>query len=183
VIARLPPRLAAHARDTVIAKRELARLTRPRPLRAFRAGPAAPARTLRRYYTEAERRFHVAWSVLAAVNFVESAFGRLRNASTAGAQGPMQFLPSTWRRYGMGGHVHDPHDAILGAANLLHAAGAPARYRRALYRYNPSPLYVDAVLRYARRIRADRYAFYGYYAWQVFVRTPNGLERLTGPGR
>jgi membrane-bound lytic murein transglycosylase B len=183
VIALLPPRLAAHARDTVIAKRELARLARPRPLRAFRTGPAAPARTLRRYYAEAERRFRIAWSVLAAVNFVESAFGRLRNASTAGAQGPMQFLPSTWRRYGMGGDVHDPHDAILGAANFLHAAGAPAGYRRALYRYNPSPLYVDAVLRYARRIRADRHAFSTYYAWQVFVRTPTGLERLTGPGR
>jgi membrane-bound lytic murein transglycosylase B len=182
-IALLPPRLAAQARDTTIAKRELGRLTQPRPLRAFRTGPATPARTLRRHYGEAERRFRVAWSVLAAVNFVESAFGRLRNASTAGAQGPMQFLPTTWRRYGMGGDIHDPHDAILGAANFLRAAGAPGNYRRALFRYNPSPLYVDAVLRYARRIRADRNAFYAYYSWQVFVRTPSGLRRLTGPSR
>jgi hypothetical protein len=45
--------------------------------------------------------------------------------------------------------VHDPHDAILGAANYLHASGAPADYRVALYHYNPVPEYVDAVMRYA----------------------------------
>jgi membrane-bound lytic murein transglycosylase B len=93
----------------------------------------------------------------------------------------MQFIPSTWRRYGLGGNVHDPHDAILGAANYLHANGAPGNYRRALYRYNPSWLYVDAVLRYAGRIRADPHAYYVLYSRQVFVRTPQGLVRLTGP--
>jgi membrane-bound lytic murein transglycosylase B len=123
----------------------------------------------------------VAWNVLAAVNYVESAYNKLRNSSTAGAQGPMQFIPSTWRRYGLGGNVHDPHDAILGAANYLHANGAPSNYRRALYRYNPSWLYVDAVLRYANRFRADPRAFYVFYSRQVFVRTPHGLVRLTGP--
>ena len=93
----------------------------------------------------------------------------------------MQFLPSTWRQYGLGGDLHDPHDAILGAANYLHQSGAPGSYRRALYAYNPSPLYVDAVLRYARQMASDGRAFYGYYAWQVFVRTPAGDRRLTGP--
>jgi len=93
----------------------------------------------------------------------------------------MQFIPATWRAYGLGGNVRDPRDAILGAANYLHANGAPANNRRALYRYNPSSLYVDAVLRYAKRIRADRRAFYVYYARQVFVRTPQGLRRITGP--
>ena len=87
---------------------------------------------------------------------VESAFGRVRSPSGAGAQGPMQFLPDTWRRYGLGGDVHDPHDAILGAANYLHANGAPTRTWNALWHYNPSRLYVDAVLRTARRMRADR---------------------------
>src|SRR6185436_2312000 len=140
-----------------------------------RTGPAEPAAQLRTYYGEAQRRFHVAWYVLAAVNSVESAFNKLRNSSTAGAQGPMQFIPSTWRRYGLGGNVHDPHDAILGAANYLHANGAPSNYRRALYRYNPSWLYVDAVLRYANRFRADPRAFYVFYSRQVFVRTPHGL--------
>jgi membrane-bound lytic murein transglycosylase B len=93
----------------------------------------------------------------------------------------MQFIPSTWRRYGLGGNVHDPHDAILGAANYLHANGAPGNYRRALFRYNPSSFYVDAVLRYAGRIRSDPSAYYVFYSRQVFVRTPRGLVRLTGP--
>jgi membrane-bound lytic murein transglycosylase B len=95
----------------------------------------------------------------------------------------MQFMPSTWRRYGLGGNIHDPHDAIMAAANYLHASGAPGDYRRALHSYNPSPLYVDAVLRYARHIEQDRRAYFDYYSWQVFVRTPHGDVRLTGPGR
>jgi membrane-bound lytic murein transglycosylase B len=94
----------------------------------------------------------------------------------------MQFLPDTWRRYGLGGDVHAPHDAILGAANYLRANGAPRRTWNALWHYNPSRLYVDAVLRTARRMRSDRRAFYAFYSWQVFVRTPKGDLRLTGPG-
>lgn len=181
VFRRLPSSYARPLRNEVLAKRELARLSRPRPLSAFRTGRAEPAATLRRHYLEAQRRFHVDWHLLAAVNYIESAFNKLRNASAAGAQGPMQFIPSTWRAYGLGGDVHDPHDSILGAANYLHANGAPRNYRRALFRYNPSWLYVDAVLRYARRIRADPRAFYVLYSRQVFVRTPRGLVRLTGP--
>ena len=179
---RLPSRLAADARDTVAAMRGLRRLSRPGPLRALRTGPPRPAGVLLRYYREAERRFGVGFHVLAAVNFVESAFGRTRNASTAGAQGPMQFLPATWRAYGLGGDVHDPRDAILGAANYLRASGAPRDYRRALYAYNRSRAYVDAVLRYAGQIARDRRAYFAFYSWQVFVRTPSGDRRLTGPG-
>ena len=181
VLPRLAPRYARPLRNEVLARRELGRLAKPRPLRAFRTGRAEPAATLRRHYREAQRRFRVRWHVLAAVNYVESAFNKLRNGSTAGAQGPMQFIPSTWRAYGLGGDVHDPHDAILGAANYLRANGAPRDYRRALYRYNPSWGYVDAVLRYARWIGADSRAFYVLYSRQVFVRTPRGLVRLTGP--
>src|SRR5436190_47856 len=158
-----------------IALSIVATLAPPAPATPISTQPAA----LLRWYREAERRFGVSWNVLAAVNFVESAFGKLRNASTAGAQGPMQFLPSTWRRYGLGGDVHDPHDAILGAANYLHAAGAPRSYRRALLSYNPSRLYVDAVLRFARRMRGR--GFLAIYSWQVFVRSPGGERRLTGP--
>jgi membrane-bound lytic murein transglycosylase B len=94
----------------------------------------------------------------------------------------MQFIPSTWEAYGMGGDVHDPRDAIMGAANYLRASGAPGNYRRALYAYNPSWSYVDAVLRYTRRIRRDRRAYFAYHSWQVFARTPSGIRRLTGPG-
>jgi membrane-bound lytic murein transglycosylase B len=121
----------------------------------------------------------VRWPLLAAVNLVESSFGRLRNDSTAGAQGPMQFMPSTWATYGRG-DVHDPHAAILAAARFLHAGGAPAHERAALYAYNPSQRYVTAVEAYAR-VMSDPRAFRELYAWQVFVRTTAGLRRLTGP--
>ena len=181
VLRRLPAAYVRRVRSEVLARRALGQLSHPRPRSAFRTGRAEPPARLRGYYAEAQRRFHVGWQVLAAVNYVESGFDKLRNSSSAGAQGPMQFLPSTWRAYGLGGDVHDPHDAILGAANYLHANGAPGSYRRALYRYNPSSLYVDAVLRYTRWVRADPRAFLVLYSRQVFVRTPRGLVRLTGP--
>ena len=183
VVARLPAGLRADARDVIAARRALVRLTPPTtlPLSAFRTGPAEPADRLLAHYRKAERRFGVRWSVLAAVNFVETAFGKVRSRSTAGAQGPMQFLPATWRAYGLGGDVHDPHDAILGAANYLRASGAPADYRRALFAYNHSTLYVDAVLAYARVLRRHQRALYTFHAWQVFVRTTGGYRRLTGP--
>jgi len=181
-LPRLPPELMIVSRDFLIAHRELYRLTPPIPARTIKVGPARPAGVLLDYYREAEQRFRVPWNVLAAVNFVESKFGKLRSASASGAQGPMQFLPATWRRYGLRGNVHDPHDAILGAANYLHASGAPRRLRHALHAYNPSTAYVDAVLRYARRMRADRTTYYALYSWQVFVKTPRGDRRVTGPG-
>jgi membrane-bound lytic murein transglycosylase B len=183
VVRRLPRELRATARDVLIARRALRRLTPPttRPLSSFRTGRAEPADRLRRHYWEAQRRFGVPWHVLAAVNFVETAFGKVRSPSTAGAQGPMQFLPSTWRAYGLGGDIHDPRDSILGAANYLRASGARGNLRRALYAYNHSELYVDAVLAYARTMRRDVRAFYGFHAWQVFVRTATGYRRITSP--
>jgi membrane-bound lytic murein transglycosylase B len=184
VLARVRGPLRPDVVAPVRARSALLRLRHgpPRPLSAFRTGRPLPPDVLLRYYRQAQRRFHVGWHVLAAVNFVESAFGRLRSASSAGALGPMQFLPSTWRAYGLGGNVHEPRDAILGAANYLRASGAPRDYRRALYAYNPVYPYVEAVLRYSERMKQDLRAFYGYYSWQVFVRTPSGLRRLTGPG-
>jgi hypothetical protein len=183
VLRRLPRELRANARDVLTARRALVRLSPPttRPLRAFRTGPAVPGERLLGYYREAQPRFDVPWQVLAAVNFVETAFGKVRSPSTAGAQGPMQFLPATWRAYGLGGDIYDPRDSILGAANYLRASGAPGNLRRALYAYNHSKLYVEAVLAYARVMRRDVRAFYGFHAWQVFVRTPNGYRRITNP--
>src|SRR5205085_8930969 len=147
------------------ARSELFRLTPPTPKPRIRTGPPPPARSLLRWYREAQGRFGVRWQLLAAVNFVESAFGKVRNESVAGAQGPMQFMPATWSEYGLGGDARDPHDAILGAANYLGANGARAGRdeSRALYAYNHSPLYVDAVRRLARRIARDRRAFLRYY--------------------
>jgi membrane-bound lytic murein transglycosylase B len=182
VLDQLPGRIAAHARASVRARRMIGRLSTPQKPSRIRTGPPRPAGQLLRFYRDAQRRFGVSWRVLAAVNLVESAFGRMRNLSTAGAQGPMQFIPATWAAYGMGGNIRDPHDAILGAANYLHANGAPRDYRTALYHYNPSSLYVNAVLEYANRIRRDSRNYFSYYSWQVFVRTPAGTRRITGPG-
>ncbi len=183
VIARIPRGLAREAQANVTAGAELLSLVRPvkHPVR-FRTHHPLPADVLLGYYQEAQRRFGVAWNVLAAVNYIESKFGRVTSASSAGAQGPMQFLPSTWAVYGMGGDLHDPHDAILGAANYLYASGAPGDYRRALYAYNPARPYVDAVMLYAGQMLRDPRNFYAYYNWQVFVVTPSGERRLTGPG-
>lgn len=177
------PLLGREARETLAARRSLVRLTPPttRPPSSFRTGAPAPAASLLRWYREAERRFGVDWEVLAAVNFVETGFGRLRSSSGAGAQGPMQFLPATWRAYGLGGDAHDPRDAILGAANYLRASGSARNLGRALYAYNHSGLYVDAILRYAAQMRRDERIYYAYHAWQVFIKTPSGPRRITGP--
>jgi membrane-bound lytic murein transglycosylase B len=166
-LPRLEPGVRAAARDVIAARRALSILNRPRPGQEpprIRIGPPEPADVLRGYYREARERSGVSARLLAAVNLVESDFGRVRNHSVAGAQGPMQFMPATWRSYGRGGDVHDPHDAILGAARFLAAAGARRDEAQALYRYNPSGLYVTAVRRYAHRMRADPLAFYGFYA-------------------
>jgi membrane-bound lytic murein transglycosylase B len=180
----LPADVRGEARDTVLGRRHLAAIPRaPGRLPRVRVARAAPAAALRRHYAEAQRRFGVHWSILASINFVESAFGRVRSASEAGARGPMQFLPATWREYGMGGDIDDPRDAILAAASYLRRAGAPGDLDRALFSYNHSTSYVRAIRRFAERMRADERAFLTYYAWQVFVRTPAGTRRLTGPGR
>ncbi|MFL5797205.1 MAG: transglycosylase SLT domain-containing protein [Actinomycetota bacterium] len=180
----LPPGVAGPAAANIGAARELFTLISP-----VRTGfvlhvqrPAPPGRLLG-FFHEAERRFGVDWQLLAAVMLVESKFGRTRSASTAGAQGPMQFVPSTWAAYGLGGDVHDPHDAILGAANYLHASGAPQAERRALFAYNHAAAYVDAVETYADEMRRDPRAYFAYYNWQVFLVTVAGDRRLTGPGR
>ena len=182
-LARLPRELRGEARDTIIGRRRLEQIPRsPGRLPPVRVAEAAPAAELRSHYGAAQRRFGIHWSILASINFVESAFGRVRSASEAGARGPMQFLPATWQAYGMGGDIDDPRDAILAAANYLHQAGAPRDLDDALFAYNPSTSYVRAIRRFARRMRIDESAFLTYYAWQVYVLTPDGVKRLTGPG-
>ena len=96
----------------------------------------------------------------------------------------MQFLPSTWAEYGLGGDINETRDAIRGAANYLRANGAPGNMDNALYRYNPTPRYVNAVKLYAEQMLANERAFYGYYGWQVYyvstagdVLLPVGWER------
>jgi hypothetical protein len=182
-IGRLPSGLAKTARANVDAGASILSLVHAIPsATTIRTNPPPPAGDLREWFGEAEDRFDVDWELLAAVMFVESKFGRVRSASSAGAQGPMQFLTSTCAAYGLGGDIQDPRDAILGAANYLHASGAPERERAALYAYNHAWAYVDAIQAYAGRIRKDPDAYYAYYNWQVFVLTTRGAVRLTGPG-
>jgi hypothetical protein len=126
------------------------------------------------YYREAEAEFGVPWTYLAAIHFVETKMGRIRGNSTAGAQGPMQFLPSTWAAYGAGGDITDDRDSILAAARYLRASGAPDDMARALRSYNPSDAYVAAITGYAEVIAAEPRAYNGFHAWQVFVATADG---------
>ena len=168
----LPRALRAEARDNVLARLELERIVSPHvgPPPKVAIGPAQPPDALRGHYRRARERFGVSAPLLASVNFVESAFGRLRNRSVSGARGPMQFMPATWAAYGLGGDISDPRDAILGAANYLHANGAPADETRALLQLQPVSRTTCTRSRYARRIRSDWHAFYAYYAWEIHYR-------------
>jgi hypothetical protein len=166
VIPLLPAPIAAQMQRLYAAERDLLRLSKGTPKRKLQVGEPPPLSDLVSFYHEAQQRYGVAWNYLAAIHFVETKFSRVKSDSSAGAKGPMQFIPSTWRIYGDGGDIHDPHDAILAAANLLHANGAPPNYARALRSYNDSGLYVDAVTRYAREIAANPYGIYYLYSWQ-----------------
>ena len=94
---------------------------------------AQPPRFLIPIYMEAARRYGVPWQVLAAINSVETDYGRNLNTSSAGAIGWMQFEPSTWKEWGVAvdGHnvanPYDPRDAIFSAARYLQAAGGATR--------------------------------------------------------
>jgi membrane-bound lytic murein transglycosylase B len=159
-------------RDDLTARRDLMRLSAASPpqIGGVRVGAARTADALLGMYRAAQRRFRIRWELLAAINFVESDFGRARTTARADAQGPMQFEPATWRRYGMGGDVNSPNDAILAAANLLAANGGRTDERRAIRHYNRSPLYWDAVLRLAHRMAVVPTAFREYYNWRLFIR-------------
>jgi Transglycosylase SLT domain len=183
VIATLDGRTAVRVKEHVAVAADLRAGVTPvrAPVRFRTTKPAAPRR-LRRYFEEAESKFGVRWEVLAAINFVESRFGRIVGPSSAGALGPMQFLPATWDRYGAGGDIFDPRDSIIAAARFLRANGAKSDLRAALLAYNNSDAYADAVLTYADDMRSDERNYYAYYFWQVFVITKRGDKQVTGPG-
>jgi soluble lytic murein transglycosylase-like protein len=109
-------------------------------------------------YRAAGYRYGVDWRILAAINRVETGYGTNTHVSSAGAVGWMQFLPSTWRRWGVdasGDGVADPMnpaDAIYSAARYLQAAGIQHDVRRAIWAYNPLASYVNMVLSLAARM-------------------------------
>lgn len=172
---RIPPELADVYDRNVDARRQLTALTAVRAtLPAWRIEPPAPADELMNYYHQAEAESGVGWNYLAAINFVESRFGSIVGASTAGAQGPMQFLPSTFAGYGQGGDIHSPHDSILAAGRYLAANGFANDRDHAIYGYNHATEYVRAVDQYAALIAADPATFAAYYRWDVYCLTTAG---------
>ena len=124
--AGLPGSLRDVVRDNVASRREFRAMHSELAdtLPAWRIVAPAPAEDLLRYYKRGERAFGIGWEYLAAINLVETGMGRIRGTSVAGAQGPMQFLPTTWARWGRG-DIQDPADAIMAAARYLaHDGGA-----------------------------------------------------------
>jgi Transglycosylase SLT domain len=114
-------------------------------------------------YQRAAQRYELGLkgpAVLAAINGIETDFGRNLGPSSAGAVGWMQFMPETWAAYGVDANgdgrrdPDDPTDAIFAAANYLRASGAPGDWRSAIFAYNHADWYVEDVLADARRFAA-----------------------------
>jgi hypothetical protein len=113
-----------------------------------------PADLLPIYQSAAATCDGMDWTVLAAIHKAETNFGRTEVTSSKGAQGPMQFMPSTWESYGSDGdgdglaNINNVQDAISSAAFLLceNGAGDPARLAEAIWNYNHSDSYVAKVL-------------------------------------
>ena len=109
-------------------------------------------------YQAAGIEYGVRWEVLAAINEIETDYGRNLNVSSAGALGWMQFMPATWEQYGVDANrdglkdPFNPVDAIFAAARYLRAAGAETDVRKAIFAYNHADWYVDSVLMRARLI-------------------------------
>jgi len=173
VLALVPERLRETVQANVSAGRELGALTPApppdAPLPKWRiVAPDPPEQLLPLYKAAADAAGGVPWAYLAAIHLVETRMGRIKGDSSAGAQGPMQFIPTTWEIYGRGGDVTSNRDSIYAAARYLRATGAPSDMARALRAYNNSARYVRAVTAYALQIEADERAYLGYHGWQVY---------------
>jgi membrane-bound lytic murein transglycosylase B len=109
-------------------------------------------------YRAAAIQYGVPWQILAAINEVETDYGSDLSVSSAGAEGWMQFEPSTWLQYGVdalnAGYAdpYNPVDAVFAAARYLHAAGASKNLRTAILAYNHSEAYASSVLLRAKLI-------------------------------
>jgi hypothetical protein len=109
-------------------------------------------------YQAAGVQYGIRWEVLAAINEIETDYGRNLNVSSAGAVGWMQFMPATWEMYGTDANhdgrrdPYNPVDAIFASARYLKAAGGEADINKAIFAYNHADWYVDSVLMRARLI-------------------------------
>jgi soluble lytic murein transglycosylase-like protein len=141
--------------------------TKVQPRWSHRFSDAEPVDSLIGYYRAAATSTGVDWSYLAAINYLESNFGRNNGPSSAGALGPMQFLPSTWQQYGAG-DIMNPRDSIQAGAVFLSRHGAPADYDQAIFHYNRDSNYVAAVKSFAAALRAEPYWLTRLYYWSTF---------------
>ena len=116
---------------------------------------------LRLLWVHAGASYGIPWQVLAAINKIESNFGRNMGPSSAGAVGWMQFMPDTWLRWGTDGNGDgiadpwNPDDAIHSAARYLAAANGRTDIARAIFAYNHAQWYVDDVLQLAAMFGGD----------------------------
>jgi hypothetical protein len=182
VLGHVAPEIRESVRLNLDARNELALIPGGKlqdTLPAWRIVAPPPAGDLLDYYREGEQRFGVGWNYLAAVNLIESAMGRIFGFSSAGAQGPMQFMPSTWEGYGEGGDINSPHDSIVAAARYLNANGfADGNVDGSLFRYNNSEHYVNAIKDIAAVLGNHPQTFAAYYRWEVFYVTTMGDVHL-----
>ncbi len=149
----------------------------PTELPAWTIVEPEPIEVLLGHYREAESITGIPWYWLAAIHVQETRVGRIQGVSSAGAIGPMQFLPTTWAECCTG----DPlvtRDAIIGAATYLAQSGGPADMNTAVYQYNPNEGYVAVVTAYAENLRDVPGLYAGYHAFQVFFGTSAGTVRL-----
>ncbi len=173
--ARLNALLAAEQARAERLSDEAERLAARERLAAARAAAAAaaasapsnvtaggiPVNFLRLYRAAADTCSGLPWVVLAAVGQVESGHGRNNGPSSSGAEGPMQFLPSTFAGYAVDGDrdgdtdIWDPADAIFSAAHYLCANGGgrgPSGLYNALWHYNHADWYVQLVVNVAGQL-------------------------------
>ena len=111
-------------------------------------------------YQAAGTEYGIRWEVLAAINEIETDYGRNLSTSSAGAMGWMQFMPGTWETYGVDANrdgekdPYNPVDAIFSAARYLKASGASDSIERAIFSYNHADWYVADVLKRAKELAA-----------------------------
>lgn len=136
-----------------------------------------PVDELLGYYQEAEATIGIPWYWLAAVHLQETRVGRILGISSAGAIGPMQFLPGTWTKCCQGDPTV-PRDAIIGAATYLSQSGGLDDMQVALNQYNPNAGYVATVTAFAENLRDNPNLYPAYHQWQVFFASSAGSIRL-----